>query len=84
VNIRSKERIEDITISGDFTFYPKEHLDGLEKSLKGVVLEENQIIEKIDHYFREKKIESPGVESRDFAQTILSPVTDSGKDGEKN
>ncbi len=67
-------RIEEITLSGDFTFYPKEGFDGLEKTLSNVPLEEKQIIEKVETYYEEKKIESPGVESKDFASTILSPI----------
>jgi len=75
----SERKIEGITISGDFTFYPKENLIGLEKSLKGVDLEEDQIIERVETYYEEKDIESPGVESRDFAMTILSPVMNARK-----
>jgi lipoate-protein ligase A len=73
-------RLEDITISGDFTFYPKEHLDGLERSLEKVPLEEDQIIEKVENYYEDKKIESPGVEAKDFALTILNPIQDLRKD----
>jgi lipoate-protein ligase A len=76
----SESRIEDITISGDFTFYPKERLDGLEGSLEKVPLEEDQIIERVETYFEEKKVESPGVESKDFAQTILNPVKGAKKE----
>ena len=72
----SEGRIEDISISGDFTFYPKERLDGLEGSLEKVPLEEDQIIERVEAYYEEKGIESPGVESKDFAKTILNPVKD--------
>ena len=72
----SEGRIEDITISGDFTFCPKERLDGLEESLEKVPLEENRIIERVETFYEEKGIESPGVESKDFATTILSPVKD--------
>jgi lipoate-protein ligase A len=73
----SEERIEDITISGDFTFYPKEGLDGLEGSLENVRLKEDQIIERVEAYYEEKKVESPGVEPKDLATTILNPVKDS-------
>jgi lipoate---protein ligase len=76
----SEGRIEDISISGDFTFYPKERLDGLEGSLEKVPLEEDQIIERVEAYYEEKGIESPGVESKDFALTILNPVQSSKKD----
>ena len=70
----SERKIEDITISGDFTFYPKEGLGGLEGSLKKAPLEEEKVIERVETYYQEKKIESPGVESKDIAQTILNPV----------
>ena len=73
----SEGRIEDITISGDFTFYPKEQLTGLEESLQKAPLIEEKIIERVETFYEEKKVESPGVESKDFAQTILSPVKES-------
>jgi lipoate-protein ligase A len=73
----SEGRIEDINISGDFTFYPKEQLEGLEGSLEKVPLEEDRIIERVETYYEEKRVESPGVESKDFAETILNPVKDS-------
>ncbi|MEW6374698.1 MAG: lipoate--protein ligase family protein [Thermodesulfobacteriota bacterium] len=70
----SAKRIEDITISGDFTFYPKERLDGLEGSLEKIPLEEDQIIERVETFYEKEEVESPGVESKDFAQTILNPL----------
>ncbi len=76
----SEGRIEDITISGDFTFYPKERLDGLERTLEKVPLEEDQIIEIVEDFYEKKEIESPGVESKDFALTILNPIQDSKVD----
>jgi lipoate-protein ligase A len=75
----SEGRIEDINISGDFTFYPKERLDGLEESLEKVPLEEDRIIERVETFYEEKGIESPGVASKDFALTILNPVQSSKK-----
>jgi len=68
----SQGRIEDITISGDFTFYPKEQLTGLEESLQKAPLKKEKIIERVENFYEDKKVESPGVESKDFAQTILS------------
>ena len=73
----SEGRIEDIAISGDFTFFPKERLDGLEESLEKVPLKEDQIIERVETYYEEEGIESPGVESKDFALTVLNPIQDS-------
>jgi lipoate-protein ligase A len=76
----SEEKIEDISISGDFTFYPKEGLDGLEGSLENVRLKEDQIIERVEAFYEEKGVESPGVESKDFATTILNPIQTSKRD----
>jgi lipoate-protein ligase A len=76
----SDRRIEEVTISGDFTFYPKERLTGLEDSLEKVVLDEGKIVTKIETYYEEKGIESPGVESKDFAQTFLNPIKNSEED----
>jgi len=73
----SEGKIEDISISGDFTLYPKESLTGLEGSLEKVPLDEDQIIERVETFYEEKKVESPGVESKDFAATILNPILDS-------
>jgi lipoate-protein ligase A len=76
----SEGRLEDITISGDFTFYPKENLDGLEESLEKTPLKERKIIERVETFYEEKKVESPGVESKDIAETILNPLKDSKVD----
>ena len=70
----SEGKIEDICISGDFTFFPKEGLTGLEGSLEKVPLDEDKIIERVETFYEEKEVESPGVESKDFATTILSPT----------
>ena len=69
--------IEDIAISGDFTFHPKEHLNGLEESLEGTPLEKDRLIERVEAFYGERGIESPGVESKDFAMAILNSVTES-------
>jgi lipoate-protein ligase A len=76
----SDRKIEGVTISGDFTFYPKEQFDGLEGSLEKVPLEENQIIERVETYYEKEGVESPGVESKDFAQTLLHPIKNSERD----
>jgi lipoate-protein ligase A len=70
----SERRIEEITISGDFSFFPKEGLMGLEESLENTPLEEEKITERVETFYEERRIESPGVESKDFAATILNPV----------
>ena len=70
----SEKRLENIDISGDFTFFPKEDFKGLEDSLVKVPLEKDRLIERVETFYGEKGIESPGVESIDFAVAILNPV----------
>jgi lipoate-protein ligase A len=69
--------IEEIAISGDFTLHPKGSLDELEKSLEKVPLKEDRIIETVEACYEEKGMESPGVESKDIAITILNPLKNS-------
>ena len=76
----SENRIEDITISGDFTLYPKESLNGLEGALEKVPLEEDRIIERVETFYEKEEVESPGVESKDIATTILNPVQGAKKE----
>jgi lipoate---protein ligase len=70
----SENRIEEIAISGDFTFHPKEYVSNLEASLQNVSLEAGQIIDRVEKLYQEKGIESPGVESKDFVETMLPPA----------
>jgi lipoate-protein ligase A len=70
----SEKRLEEVTISGDFTFFPKEELKGLEESLEKVLMEEDPVIERVGTFYGERGIESPGVEFRDFATAILNPM----------
>jgi lipoate-protein ligase A len=76
----SEEKIEEITISGDFTFFPQEGLAGLEESLENVCLKEETLTESVETYYEEKKIESPGVDSKDISRTVLNPIKHSKKE----
>jgi len=42
-------------------------------------LDEEKIIETVETFYEGKEIESPGVESKDIAQTILNPIKHSRK-----
>jgi len=68
------EVVPPYSIRKRFRHPTKEGLSGLEGSLEKVPLDEEKIIEKVETFYEEKGVESPGVESKDFATTILSPV----------
>jgi len=63
--------IETIDISGDFQFYPKSELSGLEKELRKTKRKERKIIDKIEDFYNKNKVESPGVEPEDVTDAIL-------------
>jgi lipoate-protein ligase A len=63
--------INDIMISGDFCFYPKEKLIKLENYLKGIELNESILYESIKNFYIKEKIESPGVTVMDFVSSII-------------
>ena len=66
-----EESIQSIGISGDFQFYPKSELAGLEQNLVHTKRKENDLISKVEDFFSEKKIESPGVKPEDVSEAIM-------------
>ena len=63
--------IETIDISGDFQFYPKSELSGLEKELIKTKRKERVIIDKVEDFYEKNEIESPGVEPEDVTEAIM-------------
>ncbi|MEM3061564.1 MAG: lipoate--protein ligase [Candidatus Bathyarchaeia archaeon] len=72
------ETITDIMISGDFWFYPKEKLTWLERTLRGVRLDEKILYERIKNFYIEENIESPGTTITDFVSSIMLASKDFG------
>jgi len=65
-----KERIKEISLSGDFTLYPKDCLEELEGKLKGEVRKKRRLNSKIDEFYDKEKVQSPGVNSEDFLKAM--------------
>lgn len=63
--------IETIGISGDFQFYPKSELSGLENDLMKTRRKERKIISKVEDFYDKHKVESPGVEPEDVTEAIM-------------
>ncbi len=57
--------VGEVSLSGDFFFYPEDKLTGLEDVLTGVSLE--QVEQVVSRFYKQHGIESPGVTPRDFA-----------------
>jgi lipoate-protein ligase A len=65
------DTIEDVTISGDFTFHPQHLLEALEMSLHDCRLEADALVETIDSFYRLNGVQSPGVSAQDLATALL-------------
>lgn len=69
--IENKKRIQDIVVSGDFNLFPKKGLNEVENALKNRDFDAEIIKKEIEKVYDKEKIESPGVEPKDFAKTIV-------------
>ncbi len=74
--IRTAEEVENrrlnsVSISGDFNMYPRRSLERLENHLQKVELDESRLVRRLDEFYEDQKVESPGVTPDDFKKTIL-------------
>lgn len=66
----SNGTIRDISVSGDFTFYPRERLRNLEQALVGVRHEAAEVERAVRRFYEDFGIDSPGVTPGDFAKSV--------------
>ena len=64
-------KLRDIGISGDFTLYPKKELEGMENSLKDSNREKDEITQKIEEFYENTDIQTPGVKPKDITKAIM-------------
>jgi lipoate-protein ligase A len=64
------EHIQDVGISGDFTFYPKLELGHLEGELRGTLRRPVDIRPKIEGFYEHRQVESPGVDAGDLMKAL--------------
>jgi len=65
------QKIRDIGISGDFTLYPKKELVEIEKTLKDSPREKDEITNKIEEFYENTEIQTPGVKPKDITKAIM-------------
>lgn len=65
-----EDLIQDVTISGDFTFLPKEDLEHLEHHLTAVPRKAAKVHERVERFYEQNPVESPGVESEDYVKAM--------------
>jgi lipoate-protein ligase A len=66
-----EDTIENLTISGDFTFHPQHLLEALEVSLRDRPLDADVLVEAIDSFYRSHGVQSPGVSPEDLTAAML-------------
>jgi hypothetical protein len=66
-----KNKIRDIRITGDFFAYPEEAIELMETKLRNVLIEREQLTEKIRSIITECHIEFIGVDAEGLTQAIL-------------
>ena len=71
----SEGRIDDVTISGDFTMLPSFAVGALEQSLRGTRATPETLKSKIEEAYYRLQIQSPGVTPTDLTTAIMNAVT---------
>jgi len=64
-------RIDDLTLSGDFTMLPQFAPGALELALRGTALEVNAVQARIGDVYRSLAIQSPGLTAGDLTNAIM-------------
>ena len=70
-------RIDDVSMSGDFTMLPSFALGALEQSIRGMKATPETLGARIREAYDRMSIQSPGVTPSDFATAIMSAVAPS-------
>jgi lipoate-protein ligase A len=72
VTARVREgRIDDATLSGDFTMLPAFAPGALELALRGTALDAEMVKARLDEVYRTMQIQSPGVTTEDLTNAVM-------------
>jgi lipoate-protein ligase A len=65
-------RIDDLTLSGDFTMLPAFAVGALEQALRGVTLEGPAIRARVAEFYRSLAVQSPGLGVEDWVTAVMA------------
>lgn len=65
-------RIDDLTLSGDFTMLPAFAVGALEQTLRGVSLDKDPVRARVSEFYRGLPVQSPGVETDDWVAAVMA------------
>lgn len=80
IRVRAKVesgRIKQLQIAGDFFMYPEDRLWELESALTGTTINRDEILSKVQTFYEQTGVLSPGVIPEDFTEAIVRAVSDS-------
>ncbi|MEA3255334.1 MAG: lipoate protein ligase C-terminal domain-containing protein [Candidatus Altiarchaeota archaeon] len=67
-------RINEVLFTGDFFIFPEEALDIMARSLKGVTLNREAILDNIKEVYLREDIDSPGTTPKDFMNAVMAAI----------
>jgi lipoate-protein ligase A len=71
VTARLREgRIDDLTLSGDFTLLPADGVGAIERALRGLPPDRAACARRIEEVYHARKLQSPGLTPDDIARTV--------------
>ena len=65
-----ERRLADIAITGDFTLYPKENLDVLDRYLVGSEKVKREIESRVEEFYEKTNSQTPGVDVDDWVEAV--------------
>ncbi len=65
-------RIDDLTLSGDFTMLPAFAVGALEQALRGVTLQSESIQARVNEFYHSLQVQSPGVTVENWVEAIMA------------
>lgn len=68
-------RIDDLTLSGDFTMLPSFAVGALEQAMRGVILDASALRARVDDFYASLNVQSPGVSAEDWVAAIMALKT---------
>lgn len=68
--VNQEGKLKDVHISGDFFFFPADHLVDLEQALENAPVDALAVTQLVEKFYNDFKVESPGVVPADFGQVL--------------
>jgi lipoate-protein ligase A len=75
----NEDTIDDLSLSGDFTFHPAPLLRQLEADLRGRKLQSEELTAAISHFYESFDIQAPGVSPEEITDALLGLAEDGGR-----